>query len=103
MDSHTDWPTLDARGHKWEGIGDFVLKHISVDTFLRLLITFGPNAKSVPLAFTLLAMIGLGTLLGLLYAILARVQWPVAGYRPSRREVLVASLLALVMAVAGIL
>src|SRR2546421_4685679 len=86
-----------------ELFGDFVLKHISVDTFLRLLITFGSNAKSVPLAFTLLAMIGLGTLLGLLYAILARVQWPVAGYRPSRREVLVASLLALVMAVAGIL
>src|SRR5579859_4423742 len=29
-----------------ELFGDFVLKHISVDTFLRLLITFGPNAKS---------------------------------------------------------
>lgn len=86
-----------------ELFGDFVLKHISVDTFLRLLITFGPNAKSTPLAFTLLAMIGLGTLLGLLYAVLARVQWPVAGYRPSRRELLVASLLALAMTVAGIL
>lgn len=86
-----------------ELFGDFVLKHISVGTFLRLLIAFGPNAKSTPLAFTLLAMIGLGTLLGVLYAILARVQWPVAGYRPSRHELLVASLLALAMTVAGIL
>jgi DMSO/TMAO reductase YedYZ molybdopterin-dependent catalytic subunit len=86
-----------------ELFGDFVLKHISVDTFLRLLITFGPNAKSTPLAFTLLAMIGVGTLSGLLYALLARVQWPVAGYRPSRRELIAAALLTVCMTGAGIL
>src|SRR5947199_10766909 len=44
-----------------ELLGDYVLKHISVDTFIRLLITFGPNAKTTPLGITLLAMIGLGT------------------------------------------
>jgi DMSO/TMAO reductase YedYZ molybdopterin-dependent catalytic subunit len=86
-----------------ELFGDFVLKHISVDTFLRLLLTFGPNAKSAPLAFTLLAMICVGTLLGLLYAVLVRVQWPVPGYRPSRRELLVAALLTLCMMGVGIL
>ncbi|HLI87869.1 MAG TPA: hypothetical protein VKV37_04200, partial [Ktedonobacteraceae bacterium] len=32
-----------------ELFGDFVLKHIDVGTFLRLLITFAPNSKTVPL------------------------------------------------------
>src|SRR5437588_799869 len=32
-----------------ELFGDFVLKHISVDTFIRLLISFGANAKTAPL------------------------------------------------------
>jgi len=81
-----------------ELFGDFILKHISVDTFLRLLIAFGPNAKKTPLFFALLGMIGLGTVLGVLYALLARVSLPVRGYRPRRREWLIAALFALVMA-----
>ena len=86
-----------------ELFGDFVLKHISVDTFLRLLLTFGPNAKSTPLAFTLVAMIGVGTLLGVLYAALVQVRWPIASFRPSRRESLVAVALALTMTASGII
>src|SRR5437660_10214192 len=43
-----------------ELFGDFVLKHISVDTFIRLLLSFGPNAKTAPLDLTLLGMIGTG-------------------------------------------
>ena len=81
-----------------ELFGDFILKHISVDTFLKLLLTFGPNAKKTPLFFALLGMIGLGTVLGLVYAVLARVPLPVRGYRPGRREWLIAAIFALGMA-----
>lgn len=81
-----------------ELFGDFILKHISVDTFLRLLLTFGPNAKKTPLFFALLGMIGLGTVLGIVYALLVRVPLPASGYRPRRREWLVAAIFALVMA-----
>src|ERR1700680_1581445 len=84
-----------------ELFGDFILKHISVDTFLRLLITFGPKAKKTPLLFALLGMVGLGTVLGVLYAALARVPWPAPGYRPGRREWMIGAIFALVMAAAG--
>jgi len=84
-----------------ELFGDFVLKHISVDTFLRLLLTFGPNAKKTPLLFALLGMIGLGTVSGVLYAVLARVPWPAQGYRPGRREWMIGAIFALVMAAVG--
>ena len=84
-----------------ELFGDYVLKHISVDTFLRLLLTFGPNAKKTPLLFALLGMVGVGTVAGLLYAVLVRVSLPARGYRPQRREWIIAALFALVMAGAG--
>ncbi len=86
-----------------ELFGDFVLKHISVNTFLKLLFTFKSNAKTAPLGLALLGMIGLGTVLGLLYALLTRVAQPVKGYRPGRREWLVAGIFALLMSVVGIL
>src|SRR5579884_1548856 len=69
-----------------ELFGDYVLKHIDVNTFLKLLITFGPNAKTYPLGATLLGMIGAGVLLSLCYAALVRVKLPVQSYRPGRRE-----------------
>src|SRR6266851_5535036 len=47
-----------------ELFGDHVLKLLSVEAFIRLLITFGRNAKTEPLGLTLLAMIGVGTFLG---------------------------------------
>src|ERR1700693_1034660 len=68
-----------------ELFGDYVLKHISVDTFLKLLLTFKSNAKTAPLGLALLGMIGVGTVLGPLYALLVRVGQPVKGYRPGRR------------------
>src|ERR1019366_5284025 len=44
-----------------ELVGDFVLKHINVSTFLHLLSTFAPNSKTEPLGLALLRMIALGT------------------------------------------
>ena len=85
-----------------ELFGDYVLKHISVNTFLKLLLTFKSNAKTAPLGLALLGMIGLGTVLGLLYAALVRMALPVKGYRPRRREWLVAGIFAVVMALAAI-
>src|SRR5947209_1378373 len=55
-----------------ELFGDYVLKHINVNTFIRLLITFGPNAKTLPLGFALY-----GTALCLAYRALLPKQ-PVA-------------------------
>ena len=52
-----------------ELFGDHVLKLLPAGRFVQFLITFGRNAKTEPLGPTLLGMIGLGTLLGLLYAL----------------------------------
>ncbi|GHO87853.1 molybdopterin-dependent oxidoreductase [Dictyobacter formicarum] len=84
-----------------ELFGDYVLKHINVDQFIRLLMTYGPNAKTAPLGQALLAMIGIGTALGCLYALLVRIKLPTRGYRPGRREWLVALVFALLMTLAG--
>jgi DMSO/TMAO reductase YedYZ molybdopterin-dependent catalytic subunit len=67
-------------------LGDYVLKHIDVNTFLRLLLAFGPNAKKGPLGLALLGMIAVGTVLSWLYALLVRVPLPVHSVRPSGRE-----------------
>ncbi len=85
-----------------ELFGDYVLKHISVFTFLQLLETFKANPKTAPLGLALLGMIGVGTALGLVYAALAWVKLPTKGYRPRRREWLIAGIFAVVMAVAAI-
>src|SRR6266446_3152923 len=77
-----------------ELFGDHVLKLLSVGQFLQLLIKFGPHAKTEPLGLALLGMIGAGTALGLLYAVVVRVMLPVSGYRPTRREWLTAATLA---------
>src|SRR5579859_6090084 len=73
-----------------ELFGDFVLKHIDVNTFLHLLLTFGANAKTEPLGLALLGMIALGTVLALLYALLVRPVLPVVAIRPTSREWLTA-------------
>src|SRR5207248_3516274 len=80
-----------------------VLKLLSADTFVNLLVKFAPNSKTIPLGLALLGMIGLGTLLGLLYAIVVRGIMPAKGYRPSRREGLTAAALAVIMTLAGVL
>ena len=86
-----------------ELFGDYVLKHLPVNTFIRLLLTYGSNAKTEPLGLALLGMIGVGTAVGLVYALLVGVSYPARGYRPRRREWLIAALLAVVMAAAGII
>src|SRR5436305_7833191 len=70
--------------------GDYVLKHLDVDTFVRLLITFGVNAKKTPLGLALLGMIAVGTALSWLYAALVRVPLPASSVRPGKREGLTA-------------
>ena len=69
-----------------ELFGDFVLKHLDVHTFVHLLVTYGPNAKTTPLGLALLGMIGLGVTLGLLYAAIVCVKLPATAFRPTRRE-----------------
>lgn len=86
-----------------ELFGDRVLKSLDVFTFVRLLITFAPNSKTAPLGLALLGMIALGTLLGILYAILARPALPVSGYRPGKREWLVAAVFAVAMTLMGVI
>ena len=85
-----------------ELFGDYVLKHINVNTFIRLLITFGPNAKTLPLGFALLGMIGAGVVLGLLYAALVRVPLPTNGYRLTRREWVIAGAFAVGMTLVAV-
>src|SRR3989440_12812923 len=80
-----------------------VLKLLSADTFVNLLVKFAPNSKTIPLGLALLGMIGLGTMLGLLYAIIVRGIMPAKGYRPSRSEWLTAAALAIIMTLAGVL
>jgi DMSO/TMAO reductase YedYZ molybdopterin-dependent catalytic subunit len=77
-----------------ELFGDHVLKLLDANTFVLLLITFSPNSKTGPLGLTLLGMIGVGTLLGVLYAAVVRIMLPATGYRPKRREWLTAATLA---------
>ncbi len=85
-----------------ELFGDHVLKLLPAAKFVDFLVSFGKNAKTAPLGLALLGMIGAGTVLGLVYAILVRLSLPAAGYRPARREYLAAAGLALVMTLAGV-
>ena len=80
-----------------ELFGDHVLKLLPVGKFVNLLILFFPNSKTGPLGLTLLGMIGAGTVLGVLYAVVAHVMLPASGYRPKRREWLTAATLAVSM------
>src|SRR5260370_9199423 len=47
-------------------------------------------------------MIGAGTVLGVLYAVVARVTLPAKGYRPKRREWLTAATLAVLMTLVAV-
>src|SRR5579859_614429 len=80
-----------------ELFGDRVLKLMPAGQFVGLLIRFGSHSKTAPLGLAILGMIGLGTVLGLLYAIIARVRLPTSGYRTARREWLAAAAFALAM------
>ncbi len=80
-----------------ELFGDRVLKLMQAGTFVNFLIRFGSHAKTVPLGLAILGMIGLGTVLGVLYAMIARVQLPASGYRSTRREWVTAAAFALLM------
>ncbi len=85
-----------------ELFGDFILKHITVGTFLRLLTTFSPNSKTAPLGLALLGMIAFGTVLSLPYAAIVRLQLPTKGYRSGKREWLTALAFGIVMTLAGV-
>lgn len=80
-----------------ELFGDHLLKLLPAPRFVDMLIFFSPHSKTTPLGLALLGMVGLGTLLGLLYAAIVRVKLPTSGYRPALREWLTALLFALAM------
>ncbi len=80
-----------------ELFGDRVLKLMPAGQFVGLLIRFGSHSKTAPLGLALLGMIGLGTALGLLYAIVVRIQLPTSRYRPVRREWVTAAAFAVGM------
>lgn len=84
-----------------ELFGDFVLKKLSVERFVSLLVFFSPNSKLAPLGLTLLAMLALGILLGPFYAAFVRIHTPVASLRPSWREWLTMLLLGLLLSALG--
>lgn len=84
-----------------ELFGDFILKKMPAPQFVGMLIRFQPHPKTAPLGLTLLAMLGVGTALGLLYALLTRLKLPLTGYRPGRVEWLSMLALALVMSLVG--
>src|SRR5579885_3367201 len=86
-----------------ELFGDVSLKHMDAGTFVHLLIIFAPNSKTGPLGLALLGMIGAGTVLGLIYALVTRLQLPVASNRPVRREWLTAAVLAALLVLAGVI
>jgi DMSO/TMAO reductase YedYZ molybdopterin-dependent catalytic subunit len=86
-----------------ELFGDHILKLLDASTFVHLLVRFAPNSKTIPLGLALLGMIGAGTLLGLLYAVIVRVATPVQGKRPGWREWLTALAFAATMTLVGIL
>ncbi len=86
-----------------ELFGDFLLKHISVGTFIHLLETFQPHPKTTPLGLALLGMIAAGTALGWLYAALAWVALPARGYRPGKREWLTAGGFSLTMTLIAVI
>ncbi len=85
-----------------ELFGDHVLKLLSVNQFIQLLIQFSPNAKTEPLGLALLGMIGAGTVLGLIYASIVHLMLPVRRYRPRQREWLTAAGLAIAMTLLAI-
>ncbi len=58
---------------------------------IALLNQFNPNSKTAPLGLALLGMLGVGTVLGGVYAAILHLPLPVVGYRPGRREWLVAA------------
>ncbi len=86
-----------------ELFGDRLLKLLPAPRFVDMLIFFSPHSKTTPLGLALLGMIGLGTLLGLLYAAIVRVKLPVRGYRPALREWLTALIFTIAMTAVAII
>ncbi len=86
-----------------ELFGDYVLKHINVNTFIQLLIRFSPNSKTAPLGLALLGMIAAGIALGWLYAVIVGIRLPARSYRPDRREWLTALSIGIAMTLVGVL
>ncbi|HKV58933.1 MAG TPA: molybdopterin-dependent oxidoreductase [Ktedonobacteraceae bacterium] len=80
-----------------ELFGDRVLKLLQAGPFVDFLIRFGSHAKTAPLGLAILGMVGLGTVLGLLFAIIVRIPLPANGYRAARREWVTAGVFALAM------
>jgi len=86
-----------------ELFGDHLLKLLPAPRFVDMLVLFSPHSKTTPLGLALLGMIGLGTLLGLLYAAIVRVKLPASAYRPALREWLTALFFIIAMTTVAII
>jgi len=86
-----------------ELFGDHLLKLLPAARFVDMLIFFSPHSKTTPLGLALLGMIGLGTLLGLLYAAIVRVKLPASSYQPELREWLIALIFTVAMTAIAII
>lgn len=86
-----------------ELFGDFILKRLPAPRFVDMLLRFAPNPKLETLGLALLGMLGLGMILGILYALLVHLRLPLNSYRPTKREWLSMLSLALVLSVIGLL
>lgn len=86
-----------------ELFGDHLLKLLPAPRFVDMLVLFSPHSKTTPIGLALLGMIGLGTLLGLLYAAIVRVKLPASAYRPALREWLTALFFIIAMTTVAII
>ena len=86
-----------------ELFGDHLLELLPAARFVDMLVYLGSHSKTAPLGLALLGMIGLGTLLGLLYAAIAGVKLPASGYRPASREWLTALIFTIAMTAVAII
>ncbi len=75
----------------------FVLNHLTAAKFVDLQVAFQPHPKTSPLGLAILGMLGVGTLLGLLYAAGVQLRLPSIGFRPGRREWITALAIATVL------
>lgn len=73
-----------------ELVGERILPLLTVDQFISLLLRFAPNSKTTPLLLSLIGQGVIGVLLGPAYALATQLPLRVAGWRPTRREWVVA-------------
>lgn len=86
-----------------ELVGQRILPLLTVDQFIKLLVTFAPHPKTTPLGLALLGQLALGVILGPIYAKIAQIPAQPLGRWPSRRAWIVAGSFVVVMEALGLI